>query len=100
MRVLVAVPFGGGVTGVALKPQDAPAGRLAQARSTGALKPFCDATVQVLVVLLPWTAETIDGLQVTVKAGTSTLRVKLALRCNVALVPRTWKPGGAAGCRL
>ena len=48
VSVLFTVPFGGGMTGVGLKPQAAPAGRFAQARSTGALKPFCDATVQVL----------------------------------------------------
>ena len=91
VRVLVALPFGGGVTGVALKLQDAPAGRLAQARSTGALNPFCDATVQVLLALLPWTAETMDGKQATVKAGASTVRVRLALRSSAPLMPRTWK---------
>src|ERR1043165_9881572 len=51
VSVLLMLPPAGGVTGLAEKPQEAPPGRPVHDRVTALLKPFCEATVQVLVPL-------------------------------------------------
>jgi hypothetical protein len=59
----------GGVTEAGEKEQEAPAGRPVQERATALLKPFCEATVQVLVPLPPWPTDREDGAHETVKLG-------------------------------
>ena len=90
----------GGVTGVGLKAQAAPGGSVPQDRSTGALKPFWDAIVQLKAALSPWTTlneKNGGGEQATVNAGTSTFRLRFALRTRWPLVPVTWKLAAPPG---
>src|SRR5687768_7495800 len=69
VRVVLAVPFAGGVTEAGLYEQLAPEGRLAQPRVTALLKPLVEVTVQVVLLLEPWVTVTLDGLQLIEKSG-------------------------------
>src|SRR5262245_1717559 len=84
VRVLPIDPPAGGVAGLGEKLQEAPAGRLAQARLTASAKLFTELTVQVVLPAWPCWMLRLDGLQLSVKSG-------LALATGVALtqVPAT-----------
>ena len=69
VSVLAVEPSGAGVTAGGTNEHVASAGRLAQARLTSELKPWAEATVQVVVALLPCTMESDDGLQATLNWG-------------------------------
>src|SRR5262249_51645228 len=69
VSVLLTLPFAGGVTGLAEKPQVAPVGGPVHDRVTALVKPFCEATVQGVVALPPWLADRLVGAHDTVKSG-------------------------------
>jgi hypothetical protein len=89
VSVLLTVPLGGGVTGVALKAHAAPAGNAPQVRSTGALNPFCDVIVHVVVALSPWITVKDGGEQATENVGASTVSDSFAPWLRLPLAPTT-----------
>ena len=91
VNVLSTNPFEGGVTCPGLNEQAAPAGSVPHDRLTGALKVLPEVTRQVLVTLVPWGTDRLDGVHDHAKSGTCTWRNTVPLRVTVSLVPTTWK---------
>ena len=75
VRVALAEPFAGGVTDVGAKAHETPEGSVPQLKLTAELNPPVDVTVQVVLALLPWVTDTLDGLHATEKSGVAVGRV-------------------------
>ena len=69
VRVEVALPFAGGVTGLVEKAAVTPVGSADRLSVVAELNPFTLATVTVLVAFAPWTTLTALGAAATVKPG-------------------------------
>jgi len=69
VRVEVALPFAGGVTGLVEKAAVTPLGSADRLSVVAELKPFTLATVIVLDAFAPWTTLTALGAAATVKPG-------------------------------
>jgi hypothetical protein len=76
VRVEVAVPFAGGVTGLGEKAAVTPAGNPEAVNVVAALKLFTLATVIVLLAVEPWVTLTVLGAAETVKPGVPAPTVK------------------------
>jgi hypothetical protein len=70
VRLLVALPFAGGVTDAGLKLHDAPLGSPVQESATALAKPFVEVTVHELAPLAPCCTLRLEGLHATEKSGT------------------------------
>src|SRR5262245_54745705 len=97
VSVLSTKPFEGGVTTPGRKEQAAPAGSGPHDRLTGALKVLPEVTRHVLVRLVPWGTERLDGVHDHAKSGTWIWRNTVVMRVTVGLVPTTWKPRNPPG---
>ena len=69
VSVEVTLAFAGGVTGLGEKPAVTPVGNPEAESVVAELKPFWLATVMVLVPVLPWLIDSVEGDAVTVKFG-------------------------------
>lgn len=89
VRVDVAEPSAGGVTGLGLKLAVTPLGRPVADSVTGELKPPEEEIVMVVETELPGMTVREDGLAVMVKPACETVRERLIVRAVVLLAPVT-----------
>ena len=76
VRVDVALPFAGGVTGLVENAAVTPVGNPVTLSVVAALKLFWLATVMVLVPFAPWLMARVEGAAATVKPGVPAPTVK------------------------